>query len=447
MEIIIPKYICTRTYIFQNGISFSQIRDLRNLTYYVLQGRMSELWNNIVLIKNYEKLFDFAIKNNFIKDLDDFLCELAKENIILINKEFDKPICKYLMSKIKETDDNYNYFKEKIDFVREINNITGLLYLELTYKCNQKCKHCCNHKDLNEYEISFESAKKMIDEAYEKLGLYRVVLTGGECTLNRDFIKIAKYVKEKHLELKILTNAVSLYDDKELFNEIIDIYPSTVQVSLYSMNPAVHDNMTGIKGSQKKTVNVLKKLKQHNINLTITCFQSSYNFDSYREVSEFAKLLGAEFNTSCSFIYNNKNHNIAAKLNKDDMENFYLNTIKDQKIRNFCRDNRLICRAGTERISIRPNLDITPCPYFEYILGNYNSIDFSELKTKIIPKFQKKFIRKNLKECFNHNYCEYCLYCPTISLLDTGFLKQSNLICEDAQAYYNALKKQKLLSE
>ena len=303
------------------------------------------------------------------------------------------------------------------------------------------CKHCCSYKDKDEYEINYDSAKKIIDDAYDNLGIYKVILTGGESTLNKDFLKIAKYVKEKYLGLKILTNAVSLSENEKLYNELINLYPSEIQISLYSMNPEVHDKMTGVIGSHKKTLDVIKRLREKNITVNITCFQSSYNLDSYKEVGKFAKLLGVEANSPCLFVYNKKNNNLAAKLDRKNIEKYYIETIEGNKIRNLKKDDELICKAGTDRISIMANLDIVPCVYLEYVLGNYNSTDFKKLKNEILPGFKKEFVRKNLTECFKHDYCNYCFYCPTIAKFDTGFLKKSEIMCEDAKAYYNALRK------
>ncbi len=438
MDIIIPKYISTRTYTLTNGISFTYICNTKNNTYYILKGKISELWNNIVLNQNYNKALLFANKNNILDNLDDFLYELIQENLILYNLEPKKLYKNYLTLKINEKSNNYKYFKDLFSYVQESNGFLGTLYIEVTHKCNLKCKHCCNNKKNNNSEINFETAKKLIDDAYNNLGIYKVVLTGGECTTNKDFFKIVQYIKEKHLDIKILTNATTLYDNKELLNKIISLYPSEVQISLYSMNSTIHDNMTGVEGSHNKTLSVINELREKFINVCITCFQSSYNIDSYQDVSKFAKSIGAEMLQNCQFIYNKNNRNLEAKLNYKNTKNFYIQTLNKGQIRNFRKDDTLICKAGTERISITPNLDIIPCPYFEHILGNYNNINFIELKNKILPEFRNLFIRNNLKECFKHDYCNYCFYCATIANFDTGFLKKSKLLCEDAKAYYEA---------
>lgn len=444
-EININKHIITKTYNLKNDTFFTYVCNPQDDVCYILKGCMSELFDKIVLTQDYEKVIDHATENNLIEALNYLFLELTNEKIIFIDKKIDKLINKSvyesLILKINMKEPNYKYFADVLRNILETNGVVSRLYLELTNRCNLACKHCCNHKNRNNCEIDYNTAKKIIDDAIENLNIYKVILTGGECTLNKDFLKIAKYVKKKRLGLKILTNAVNLYDDKKLFNKIIDICPSEIQISLYSMNSQVHDNMTNVVGSHEKTLQVIKKLKEKNIKTCITNFQSSYNVDSYEEISEYAKSIDSEFISSCVFINNHENSNQNAKLNEEKTEEFYKKTLNIENPRNFQKNDTPICVAGAERISISPNLDICPCIYFEYKLGNYKDTNFKYLNEKILPNFRKTFVRNNLKECFEHEYCNCCFYCPTISQFDTGFLKKTEMLCSDARAYYNALKK------
>ena len=124
--------------------------------------------------------------------------EDVKENIFCVFKNNE------LVFKINKNDKNFNYFFNKLKDFLSYYGFLFRLHLNLNYSCNQNCIHCCNPKDMNSYSINFEQAKKIIDEASD-LGAFDVTLTGGECTINKDFIKIAKYIK------KILVNLCNFY--------------------------------------------------------------------------------------------------------------------------------------------------------------------------------------------------------------------------------------------
>lgn len=405
-----PDFINTRAFhIKDNTYSVCLVEDLRNHTFYQLKNELAQEWEK----SEYKEQFLFDVRNN-----------------------------KSLKCTINTKSKNFKYFSAHLGEFFVENNIIDTLHLELNYKCNLNCKHCFTPENMDEYSISFEQAKKIIDEAYFG-NVYGITLTGGECTINNDFLKIAKYVREKRMPLSVLTNAQKLYDDENLFNELLNIYPSDFKISLYSMNSNEHDYITGVKGSYHKTLSIIKRLREKNINVHIACPQLSYNIGSHKEVKEFAEKIGAEFLTGCHFIYNKNNNNLTAKCTYDNIEQFYCDTLDMNNIRNFKKSDGRICGAGKNILSIRPNLDITPCVGFNHVLGNYNSTSLKELQENILPKFREKFIKSNLKECFKYDYCKYCQYCSLQATHETGFLKKSPTLCEDAKAYLIAYLKHK----
>ncbi len=434
------KNINSIEYKSKNSHTISFIENINTRTHYVLKDRLSDLWNAVINLKDYNKIYKFAKEISFEKELDSFLAELQVKGLIETEHKLNYNNTNYLKYFINKNADNFSLFeKYRKNFLIE-NNYFYFLYFELTYNCNLNCKHCCNSKDMNKYEITFEDAKKILDEAQE-LRIGGIVLTGGECTQNKDFLKIVRYIRDKHMELDILTNGQNFYDNKELFNEVVALCPTNIQLSLYSMDPEIHDFITGVKGSHHKTLCVINELVKQNMHVTISCFQMSYNPESYIAVEKFAKSINADFVTECGFIYNKKNKNLEAKLKNDLVQQYYQKSIKKDDIRNFKKDNKFICDAGILEVSINPKLDITPCVYCNYTFGNYKTLSLKELLNKIIPKYKEKFIRKNLDECFKYDYCRFCKYCPIISSFDSGFMKKSSLLCEDAKAYYNAYLK------
>ena len=443
MQIEIPPYVASKTYSTPKVSSVSFITDLKNNIHYVLLNDTSKLWNFILSSQDYNEILSFAKKQNLQEILNPFLSELKFRGLIesdFIEVSFDNRFIKYV---INERSSNANTFLNYKQYM--LSEKLSLLYsirLSLNYTCNLNCKQCCNPKNLYS-EMTFEQAKSVIDEAID-LGLNIVSISGGECTLNKDFLRIAQYVRSKFLELAILTNAQKLYDDKKLLDSIISIYPSIVQISLYSMDPEVHDNLTGMKGSHYKTLSVIKKLREHNIKVTISCIQFSYNKGSYIEVKKFADSIGCDFLTDCKFIYNTDNKNLSAKLSEDDIFQYYLETINVNKPRS--KDD-IVCSGGIDRFEIMPNMDINPCTYFYYTLGNYNNVSLKEVRETTVKEFHKIFKKENLKDCFKYEYCQYCFGCPKFCKSNEKdfFLKKNEILCEDARAYYKAYLKLKEL--
>lgn len=439
MKIDINPCISTRAYKTDSALSF--ILNENRRIYYLLKGKISKLWGAVTELKDYEKILIYAKENGLADELLPFLAELKQKGIIEADILPANSEDKYLTYVVSMDDkENFYFFTNLLNGFFIKNNLLSKLSLQLSYKCNLVCKHCFNPKDMDKYEISFETAKNIIDEAY-RLGITTVGFTGGECTIHKDFLKIAEYARKKYLSLTILTNAQRLYDD-DFFRKFVSFFYGQVQISLYSMNSDVHDYITGVKGSHKKTLRVIKKLVENNVKTVINSVQLKFNKNDYTEVRKFADSIGVLFKTSSYFLDNKENHNSYVQISNKEIEEFYLDNLKNgaEKRLEFKKDKGMICNnGGTLLLNVSPKLDITPCNDFNYSFGNYKDISITEVWNNIIPKFRREFIRENLKECFKYEYCRYCGYCPKAVMFDTGFMKKSPAACTHAKAYYNAL--------
>lgn len=76
--------------------------------------------------------------------------------------------------------------------------------IELTHICNLKCVHCfadadfCkyNEKGYIEGELTTQQWYKVIDNILEA-GVFEILLSGGEATMRKDLLDIAKYIQSK----------------------------------------------------------------------------------------------------------------------------------------------------------------------------------------------------------------------------------------------------------
>lgn len=180
--------------------------------------------------------------------------------------------------------------------------------LELTYECSAKCIHCYNpgaSRNDNEIDnrrienpLSAIEYKYLIDELYT-LGCYKVTLTGGDPFSNPLIWDIMDYLNEKEIAFNINTNGIYLSAHME---RILQYYPRCISVSLYSAIPEVHDSITRIKGSYKKTLSFIKQVSGIGIPLIIKCCVMRVNVKSYYTVENVAKQYGAKVEFEVSLI-------------------------------------------------------------------------------------------------------------------------------------------------
>lgn len=138
-------------------------------------------------------------------------------------------------------------------------------YIELTQKCNLKCKHCYNADDNNlKHSLAFSDLIKIIDELVE-YGIEKVQFIGGEPLLiNKSILlKLIDYASPRFSSITIYTNGTLI--DNEFAQELSRYSNVKFSIALYSFIDAEHDRFTGVNGSHKKTLNAIKLLNENNI--------------------------------------------------------------------------------------------------------------------------------------------------------------------------------------
>ena len=296
-RISLPAWISARTYLAGSENSRTYIINERDHTHIQLDGISSDFWD--VLTRGDESaLKAFADAHSLADDADIFLEELASQGLIILSgfqHSAPRPAGK--------TDGEFEeskFVEERNEWLRK-HHFMPSVFLELTYRCNLKCVHCYNPKDISELEIPLEEAKKIIDDAYD-LGCLTVTVSGGEATTHSRFIELARYVRSRHMALEVFTNGQRLANDEALYDELVSIYPHQIGLSLYSMTREKHDAVTAVPGSYDNTVNVIKRLREDGICVQIKNFLLNFTCSDCCDVCKFGKSIGASVGADISLI-------------------------------------------------------------------------------------------------------------------------------------------------
>jgi len=166
------------------------------------------------------------------------------------------------------------------------------LWLEITRRCNLRCAHCYagSRPQLPLIEkMQFADWCRVMEEA-RSLGCRRLQFIGGEPTLHPDLGRLLHYAKRvgfRHCE--VFTNATLLRDDLvETFKELGVL----VRFSLYSSDPAIHDQITGQAGSFERTVEGIRRLVRRKIRLDASMILMDQNAAQAKQTKRFLRRLG-----------------------------------------------------------------------------------------------------------------------------------------------------------
>src|SRR5579862_1967077 len=170
-------------------------------------------------------------------------------------------------------------------------NIPLSVQLDLTYRCNERCLHC--YLDHNDHgEMTTVEIKDLLDQMADA-GVFYLPISGGEILMRRDFFEILEYARARTFCIKLKTNGI-LIREKEA-DRIRSLGVETVQISIYSHRPEVHDGITKIPGSLQQSVEAIRLLRSRGLHVIMANVLMVRNARDYASVKELAAELGAQF--------------------------------------------------------------------------------------------------------------------------------------------------------
>lgn len=134
------------------------------------------------------------------------------------------------------------------------------LRLSVTDRCNFRCVYCLPNgyqgSERPESELSIDEMRRLVT-GFSSLGVFKVRLTGGEPTVRRDIVEIAKTISKVPgiRKLGITTNGNRL---AELARPLFDAGVTSVNVSIDSLDQEKFREITGI----DRLTHILKGVEQ-----------------------------------------------------------------------------------------------------------------------------------------------------------------------------------------
>ena len=301
-------------------------------------------------------------------------------------------------------------------------------HIELTSKCNERCIHCYIPHAQKNTDIEYDLMMNVLEQC-RKMGVMTLVFSGGEPMLHPDFCKFVRRAKDLDFNVTILSNLTVLND--EIISSLKYRHVSCVNVSLYSMEPDIHDEITTINGSFEKTKKNILKLIENNIAVQINCPVMKQNKYSFHQVINWGQ------DHKCSVVTDylimgrsdRSIDNLDNRLTKDDLkyviekiaENslVFRTNLKNEgvfaegKTSNAEADER-VCGVALSTVCMVANGDVYPCAgWQQYVCGNLReqtleSIWYDSPKIKYLRGIRLKEFEKCVG-CEDYKYCLMCV--------------------------------------
>lgn len=133
----------------------------------------------------------------------------------------------------------------------------GLLFVELTARCNERCTHCyADASPERAEELSLDQVRAALDDA-RALGFASVQFTGGDPLLHRGLVEAVEHARSVGFtRVELFTNGLSL--STELLDRLAPMRPEFA-FSVYSHDPEEHDAVTRVPGSHARTLRAIRR--------------------------------------------------------------------------------------------------------------------------------------------------------------------------------------------
>jgi radical SAM protein with 4Fe4S-binding SPASM domain len=314
--------------------------------------------------------------------------------------------------------------------------------LDLTYRCNEQCVHCyLDHHDHG--EMTTAEIKHLLAEMAEA-GVFILTLSGGEIFLRKDFFEILECARALTFCIKLKTNAVLIREAQAA--RLRDLGVVSIQISIYSHRPEVHDAITKVPGSLRRSINAVRFLKAQGLKVVLANVLMTQNMQDYQSVRDLAAELGAEYTLDPTITPMMDGDRTVLDLNAG--ESALHNLFRDESLvgnaEEFCapppsRDEdsmeSLPCSAGHTACYVSPYGEFYPCVQFPLSCGNVRQQPFIDIWRNSEQLKEVRAIRlKDLSGCSQCTHGSTCTRCPGLAFLEGNMRGPSTADCEKSFA-------------
>jgi MoaA/NifB/PqqE/SkfB family radical SAM enzyme len=174
--------------------------------------------------------------------------------------------------------------------------------LDLTYRCNNNCRHCWLRLPPDapqvQEELSFDKIRRIVGEARD-MGCQAWAISGGEPMLRPDFPEIFDYITRKAVQYSLNTNGTLITP------EIARLLTrrGRKMVALYGATAEVHDDVTRNPGSFEATMRGFAYLREAGAGFEVQIIPMQANYHQYDEMLVLAQSLSRHYRVGAPWLW------------------------------------------------------------------------------------------------------------------------------------------------
>jgi len=299
----------------------------------------------------------------------------------------------------------------------------------LTYRCNLACEHCYldaggtplvrSENFADRSELGTEECFRVIDDIARFAPECLTILTGGEPLLRRDILQIVRRAAERGLWVVVGTNGVRITEN--VAQHLAQAGARGLSLSLDALDPDCHDRFRRVRGAWRNTVDGAEILNRTGLPFIVQTTAGSHNHVELDAIADFAHdrlaakvwnlyflvptgrgqfvsdMTPAQYDQVLASLYRIQRKYDGRMLVNAKCAPHYIKTLLEnadpttstESARGSAGSSPMRtysggaggCPAGTHYMGIRPNGDVTPCPYLPVFAGSLRSAGLADLWT------------------------------------------------------------------
>lgn len=302
--------------------------------------------------------------------------------------------------------------------------IVADLHIDLTDACTERCVHCYVPKGQKNY-LPVELVEKSLTEFRAMNGL-TVHLTGGEAMMHPDFERICRKCMELNLNFIIFSN-MTLCDEKRIAF-LKEVQPQFINVSMYSMDSAVHDAITQVPGSWLRTHDAVVKCCEAGVACRIATPLLKENQDALPALRKFADEHRMHLVPAADIIAQ-ADHGCANLAHACSTEELRRVLKRDHGLFHKVYDGLMpacdakVCDIGSARLYLNAKGNYYPCDSMhEYVLGNVRENTIEDIWKGEKLNYLRGLKNRDFGLCATCGNRPWCKVCPAANFNATGDL-------------------------
>ena len=314
------------------------------------------------------------------------------------------------------------------------------VHVDLTMRCNELCVHC--YRVVEERpELTTAEIKALLADLARAGTLY-LTFSGGEIFLRPDLFELIAEAKRLRFDLRLKSNALLISEERA--RRLRELGVRQVDVSIYSVEPAVHDAVTKIPGSLERSLAGIERLRAAGVSVKINCPLMRSNVAGYRDVRALAERLGAACGIDPMITARNDGDpsTVRLRIGRADLARVLRDPVlSPEPLPTEIPDVRpdlddIACGAGHNACYVSAYGDVMPCVALPLACGNIRETPFGEIWADSRRMREVRSIRvRNLHTCAGCEAAVFCTRCPGQALVEDGDLYgPSRAACEHAMA-------------